>query len=365
MSSDVELYEMLDKLILQAETDEKSSPNKESELLDELSGWSEEKVKEMAALCDTVITDLDAQYNLIEQKIHNEQKHSRRRHYSTLDEIASHLESESTQLAERESSLRDSLKGLQSDVKKKEKELADIEQQLQYQKSVEEQFTNSYFDLKLDYIQYKKERESIDFRHRYIRALSNKLNKVNVFSLVFQITVNDSSKQAAINGFKLAPEQSEEDTPQIDWSDVNCAWGQLALLLNGLLQKLSLNKADIRVIPMGPWSYVEKSESGSIEKLPLYHSSSIKAFFKGEKKFQEACREMVDCFEFVAKEALAIEYQGRQDQAQIFTQARFKNTLPGKWSSIKKNINDKKYAEAGRGLLKNVAKMLLHDKLSG
>lgn len=76
MSNDVELYELLDKLILQAETTENSNENSDSELLSEISDWSEDKVKEMASMCNTVLTDLDSQYSLIEQKIHNEQKHS-------------------------------------------------------------------------------------------------------------------------------------------------------------------------------------------------------------------------------------------------------------------------------------------------
>lgn len=364
MFNDVELYELLDKLILQAETTENSTENSnensDSELLSEISGWSEDKVKEMASMCNTVLTDLDSQYSLIEQKIHNEQKHSRRRHYSTLEEAACELEIESERLAERESSLHASLAQLEVDVRRKEKELQDIEQQLSRQVAIEENFTSDYFDLKLDYIQHKKERESIDFRHRYIRALSNKLQKINIFSLVFQITQNDNSKSSAINGFKLSAETTENN--ETNWSDVNCAWGQLSLLLNGLLHKLSLSKSDIRVIPMGPWSYVEKSESGSIEKLPLYHSSSIKSFFKGEKKFQEACRAMVDCFEFVAKEGLNLEY--KRQEGQIVGKGR-NSCLPNKWTSIKKQFNDKKYSDAGRSLLRNVAKMLQDDKLNG
>jgi hypothetical protein len=67
MSNDVELYELLDKLILQAETTGNAPQNPE-ELLSEISTWSEDKIKEMASMCNTVLTDLDGQYSLIEQK---------------------------------------------------------------------------------------------------------------------------------------------------------------------------------------------------------------------------------------------------------------------------------------------------------
>ena len=153
MSSDVELYEILDKLILQAENTESHSSENLENLQNLIENWPQEKIKEMAGLCNTVLTDLDTQYNLIENKIHDEQKHSRRRHISNLEETATELEQESQKLAERESSLQLSLNQLEIDVKKKEKELLDIEQQLNRQTAIEENFTSEYFDLKLEYIE--------------------------------------------------------------------------------------------------------------------------------------------------------------------------------------------------------------------
>merc|ERR1712071_115514 len=252
--------------------------------------------------------------------------------------------------------LRSTLESLNSDVAKKEKELTEIEQQLQKQKAVEEEFTNTYFDLKLDYIEYKKQRESIDFRNRYIRALNQKLQCANVFSLVFQITENELSGSA---------------DDEMEWSEANCAWGQLSLLLNGLLHKLTLSKTEMKVVPMGPWSYVEKSESGNPERLPLYHSSSIKAFFRGEKKYIEACIAMIECFEYVCNEGLKLYHNGRAPATnQLFapetTTSRVsgRHMLPVKWGTLKKYFTDKKYQEAGRGLLKNISKILLHEKLA-
>jgi len=71
---------------------------------------------------------------------------------------------------------------------------------------------------------------------------------------------------------------------------------------------------------------------------------------------------MVDCFEFVAKEGLNLEY--KKQEGVVFKKGQ-KSCLPSKWTSIKKQFNDKKYSDAGRSLLRNVAKMLQDDKLNG
>merc|ERR1711941_8939 len=127
---------MLDKLMLDAEQ------GGETENLEEvMNGWDEQTVSEMSELCDKVLADLDEQYILIEQKVTEEQRRSRRRKFAS-DDVMTELEKESEKLTETEDRLKSSLAGLQEDIKKKEKELTTIQQQLKAQKDVEDQFTN-------------------------------------------------------------------------------------------------------------------------------------------------------------------------------------------------------------------------------
>ena len=215
--------------------------------------------------------------------------------------------------------------------------------------------TNKYFDAKLDFIEQKNKKLGIDFRHRYIRALHSKLKNCSTFSLVFQIVENGKDQTCSINGYTLAGQSDK------DWSETNCAWGQICLLINGLYNKFSLSIPDHKIVPMGPWSYVEKIRSEKNgEKLPLFRSTSIKSFFKGDARYTEACIAVIESFEYICKESLNLVYSERADRS---SRLRSSNGLPYKWGTVKKHFNEKNYTEAGLSFLRNVAKILVCDKL--
>jgi len=147
---------------------------------------------------------------------------------------------------------------------------------------------------------------------------------------------------------------------KIDWSETNCAWGQVALLINALLTKFSLSNSSITIVPMGPWSYIETGTTAVKDTLPLYHSATnwVSYFKKNDVKYIEACIKVVDLYEFICKEAMHLEYKEGSKRSNSSSR------LHSKWSNIRKSYSEKKYSEAGYALLKNVAVILASDKLN-
>lgn len=86
---------------------------------------------------------------------------------------------------------------------------------------------------------------------QYAQQQLDKLKKTNVFNATFHIW--HAGHFGTINSFRFGRLPSLP----VDWSEINAAWGQTALLLNALARKMNLTFNKYRVVPFGNHSYIE------------------------------------------------------------------------------------------------------------
>jgi beclin 1 len=84
-----------------------------------------------------------------------------------------------------------------------------------------------------------------------------KLQKTNVYADAFNI--GHDGGLATINGLRFG----RLPAVQVEWGEINAAWGYTLLLLKTIARKLSYEISGYRLIPMGSFSKIEKiSASG-------------------------------------------------------------------------------------------------------
>lgn len=121
----------------------------------------------------------------------------------------------------------------------------------------------------------------------YTQSQLDKLNKTNVFNATFHIW--HSGHFGTINNFRLG----RLPTAPVDWSEINAAWGQTALLLSALARKINLTFDKYKVVPYGNHSYIEVIDEKT--ELPLYGSGGFKFFW--DPKFDSAMVAFLDCMQ--------------------------------------------------------------------
>jgi beclin 1 len=97
------------------------------------------------------------------------------------------------------------------------------------------------------------ESQSLICQLNYAQNQLEKLKKTNVFNATFHIW--HSGHFGTINNFRLGRLPSAP----VDWSEINAAWGQTALLLASLARKINLTFDRYRLVPYGNHSYIEVS----------------------------------------------------------------------------------------------------------
>ncbi|GLG99595.1 Beclin-1-like protein [Gryllus bimaculatus] len=131
--------------------------------------------------------------------------------------------------------------------------------------------------LEKDLEDLKTEEESLECQLHYTQAQLSKLKKTNVFNATFLIW--HSGHFGTINNFRLGRLPSVP----VDWSEINAAWGQTALLLTALARKMNLTFERYRIV---------LSEH---RKLPLYGSGGFR--FLWDTKFDAAMVAFLDCLQ--------------------------------------------------------------------
>ena len=63
----------------------------------------------------------------------------------------------------------------------------------------------------------------------------------------------------------------------MEWSEINAAWGQTALLLWALARKVNITFNKYQVVPYGAFSYVKNLSDD--KTLPLYGSGGFRMIF--------------------------------------------------------------------------------------
>lgn len=94
---------------------------------------------------------------------------------------------------------------------------------------------------------------SLENQLNYTKTQLDKLKKTNVFNATFHIWYQGHF--GTINNFRLGRLPSAP----VDWSEINAAWGQTALLLSALSRKINLTFDKYKLVPYGNHSYIEVS----------------------------------------------------------------------------------------------------------
>ncbi|RZC37309.1 beclin-1-like protein [Asbolus verrucosus] len=137
------------------------------------------------------------------------------------------------------------------------------------------------------YTQACEDSRSLECQLNYTNMQLDKLKKTNVFNATFHIW--HKGHFGTINNFCLGRLPSAP----VDWSEINAAWGQTALLLSALARKINLTFERYRLVPYGNHSYIEVI--GEQKEFPLYGSGGFK--FLWDTKFDNGMAAFLDCLQ--------------------------------------------------------------------
>lgn len=98
----------------------------------------------------------------------------------------------------------------------------------------EEKFRREYTKHRRDLMLTEDDYRSLDNQIAHAQAQLDRLKKTNVFNVTFHIW--HAGHFGTINTFRLG----QLPSAPVDWSEINAAWGQTALLLSALARKVSL-----------------------------------------------------------------------------------------------------------------------------
>lgn len=153
--------------------------------------------------------------------------------------------------------------------------------------SEEEKYWREYTKHRRDLMATEDEFRSVECQLAYAQSQLDKLKKTNVFNVTFHIW--HSGHFGTINNFRLGRLPSAP----VEWSEINAAWGQTALLLTALARKMNLSFKRYKLVPYGNHSYIEVLGEG--KELPLFGSGGFRFFW--DSKIDAAMVAFLDCLQ--------------------------------------------------------------------
>ncbi|ETI22707.1 hypothetical protein G647_06783 [Cladophialophora carrionii CBS 160.54] len=153
-----------------------------------------------------------------------------------------------------DTSLYEQLEQTELELKKLEAEIADLEDQIQQEESEEQAYwasrnlTDDTLYRTMTHLTFLREKQTHDFQHL------ERLQRTNVYNDTF--CIGHDGYFGTINGLRLGrlPNQN------VDWSEINAAWGQTLLLLATVAERLRFTFQGYRLRPQGSTSRIEKLE---------------------------------------------------------------------------------------------------------
>lgn len=141
------------------------------------------------------------------------------------------------------------------------RELASLEAQEHDLEREEAEFWKTYHAQSDEIEQLVNNNARLQAQLEHDREILAQLEKTSAYEDVFYIEELESG-MASINGLRLgrlppgsARAKSEE---QVEWTEINAAWGQAALLLSVLMRQLNYGGREYKVVPRGSFSTVER-----------------------------------------------------------------------------------------------------------
>ena len=161
---------------------------------------------------------------------------------------------------EKEDAARKELIALEKEKAEVDAELSKLEREAREMDEKEREFwrARNAFDTRLS--SFQGERDSVNAKFEHDSHLLEKLQRSNVYNDTFCISHDGTF--ATINGLRLGKSGGNKNI-QVDWPEINAAWGHALLLLVTVAEKLNLRFDGLEPCPMGSTSRIIKLEQAS------------------------------------------------------------------------------------------------------
>lgn len=234
---------------------------------------------------DTLLELMDHQLKLAENEWNDYNNYLQKLEQTDDTPNIEQLEKELSDLEMEEKRLIDELAKLKREEDSVKETMKAQEEEKERLNIDEEKYRKEYSKYRRDLMLSEDEFHSLECQISYANEELEKLKRTNVFNMTFHIW--HSGHFGTINTFRLGRLPSA----QVDWSEINAAWGQTALLLSALARKVNLTFERYRLVPYGNHSYIEVLENG--KELPLYGTGGFRFFW--DTKFDAAMVAFLDC----------------------------------------------------------------------
>ncbi|KAJ6178127.1 hypothetical protein N7519_008588 [Penicillium mononematosum] len=105
-----------------------------------------------------------------------------------------------------------------------------------------------------EFLAFQNERDALNMRYDHDSQQLERLQRTNVYNDAF--CIGHDGYFGTINGLRLG----RLANPSVDWPEINAAWGQTALLLATMAEKLGFQFQGYRLKPLGSSSRIDKIE---------------------------------------------------------------------------------------------------------
>lgn len=160
------------------------------------------------------------------------------------------------------SKLKQEEESLEREMQALDDEMKDLDKQ-------EEDFWEKSNEYQLNLQNFQNERDAINLKYDHDVRQYDRLQKTVVYNDAFCISHDGAF--GTINGFRLG----RIGPHQVEWNEINAAWGQTLLLLYTVASKLKFQFNMYRLVPMGSFSRVEKVDGDSVVSYELLVSPSL------------------------------------------------------------------------------------------
>ncbi|XP_050504231.1 beclin-1-like protein [Diabrotica virgifera virgifera] len=256
-------------------------------LFDTLSGNSNIDHPLCDECTDNLIEILDQQLQIAQEDYDDYSRYYKMLQSDKDEPKLSDLEKELSDLKAEEVRLLDELSALEHEEEETKKAIQEQEAIAQKITQEEDRYWKEYTRHRRDFLVLEEEAKSLECQLNYTSNQLDKLQRTNVFNATFHIWHNGHF--GTINNFRLGRLPSAP----VDWSEINAAWGQTALLLSSLARKINLTFERFRLVPFGNHSHIVSLEDD--KEFPLYGSGGFK--FLWDTKFDSGMVAFLDCLQ--------------------------------------------------------------------
>ncbi|KAL4802983.1 autophagy protein Apg6-domain-containing protein [Aspergillus unguis] len=135
-----------------------------------------------------------------------------------------------------------------------DEEIAQLEEESRQLDSEEEKFWRERNAFSLVLAEFQNERDALNMKYDHDSRQLERLQRTNVYNDAF--CIGHDGYFGTINSLRLG----RLANPSVEWPEINAAWGQTALLLATIAEKLSFQFQGYRLKPMGSMSRIDKIE---------------------------------------------------------------------------------------------------------